>query len=625
MNMRQMITGASRITNGVGVSFLAVMMLLTTVDVIGRYFFSRPITGAYELTEFMMVIVVFLGLAYTAIKKGHAAIEVAAERFPVKVRAFFNTVTTLLSLAVFIVMAWQGLVQANLLRTKGETSALLFIPVFPFFWVLAFGCFLLCLVLLLDIRDTLSEIMTKKRLGVSAGVVTAIIFLLFLFAFPIWGREMVEVSPPTAGLFGVLILIALFFVGMPVGFAMAIMGLLGMIYVSGVDVGIVPLRLGPYSNVSSYAMSVIPLFVLMGLFAFYSGLAKDLFFTAYKWLGRLWGGLAMATVAACAALAAVSGSSLATAATMGTVTLPEMKRYKYSDALATGVAAAGGTLGSLIPPSVMLIIYAILTDESIGTLFMAGIIPGLLEALFYMVTIYVMCKRLPHMGPRGPKTSFQEKVIALKDGWQVLVLFIVVMGGIYSGIFTPTEAGAIGAFGAFFFALLKKQINKDRMRNSLLEAGKMTAMIFIILVGAIIFGYFLAVTRLPYYLAGWVAGLAVNRYVIISLIILVYIMLGCFMSSIGMVVLTVPIFFPLVLAMDFHPIWFGIIIVRVTELAQITPPYGINCFIVKGVADNVSIMTVYKGVVPFIAADILHIILLVAFPQLSLFLPSLMK
>jgi len=332
----------------------------------------------------------------------------------------------------------------------------------------------------------------------------------------------------------------------------------------------------------------------------------------------------MATVAACAAFAAVSGSSLATAATMGTVALPEMKRYNYDPALATGSVAAGGSIGILIPPSVPLIIYGILANQSIGKLFMAGIIPGILEAVFYIITIYILCRLKPHIGPPGPRTSFVEKVVSLKATWGVLILFVVVIGGIYLGVFSPTEAAGVGACGACIFALIRGRLGWSNFKSSLLGSVKTVSMIFMILLGAMILGYFLATTRLPFDLAEIIGGLPVNRYIVLILILVIFILLGCVMASLAIIILTIPIFFPLIVALEFDPIWFGILVVRGAEIGLITPPVGMNVFVIKGIAKDVPMFTIFRGIIPFIFADLCHLTLLLAVPQLSTFLPSLM-
>lgn len=432
-------------------------------------------------------------------------------------------------------------------------------------------------------------------------------------------------EPIIIGYIGTAILFILLFSGMPIGVVMGAVGFVGMVFLGGWAAGIGILGNVPYRTWSSYELSVAPLFILMGSFCFHAGVSRDLYKTVHDWLGHLPGGLAMATVSACAAFAAVSGSSVATAATMGTVALPEMKRYKYDPALATGCVAAGGTLGILIPPSVAMIIYGLLAEQSVGKLFLAGFIPGFIQAIFYMITIYIICRHNPVMGPRGPQVSFRTKLVSLKGTWAVLILFLVVMGGIYLGVFTPTEAGGIGAFGAFLIIMFKRKLNRQTFKDSLGSTTTTTAMLFILVLGAMIFGYFLTVTRIPSELARLISLLAVNRYVILAAILVVYVFLGCLIESMSMMLLTVPIFYPVILALGFDAIWFGIIVVRMVEIAQITPPVGINVYVIKGIADDVPMGTIFRGIVPFFIADLIEVALLVAVPQLSTWLPSLMK
>lgn len=427
----------------------------------------------------------------------------------------------------------------------------------------------------------------------------------------------------TIGLIGIAVLIVLLFSKMPIGGGMAIVGFVGF----GVVIGFVPafglLKTVPYTTFSEQALSVIPLFLLMGAFAFHSGMSEDLFNAVYKWLGHFRGGVAMATIVACALFAAISGSSLATAATLGAIALPEMKKYKYDDGLATGAVAAGGSVGILIPPSVILILYGIITEQSIGKLFLAGIIPGIMEAVFYIFTIAYLTFFKPHHGPRGPKTTFGEKIGSLKKVWEVVLLFIVVIGGIYRGIFTPTEAAGIGAFGTFIFALLRGKLNWNNFKQSLTSTVETTGMLFLVILGAMIFGYFLSVTRLPMEFAAIVSDLPVNRYVILTLILIITMLLGCIMDSMAIVLLTIPVFYPMIQHLNFNPIYFGILVVRVTEMGLITPPVGLNVFIIKGIS-GVNIGTIFRGVIPHLIADALQVICLAAFPQIILFLPGLM-
>jgi tripartite ATP-independent transporter DctM subunit len=417
-------------------------------------------------------------------------------------------------------------------------------------------------------------------------------------------------TPTVTGLVGLGILLIILFSRMPISFGMGFMGFIGFAYLVGIGPALGLLKTVPYTTFASHSLSVIPLFILMGAFSFSAGISKDLYEAVYKWLGNLRGGLAMATVGACACFASISGSSMATAATMGTVALPEMKKYKYDLALATGSVAAGGSMGILIPPSVILIIYGIITEQSIGKLFLAGFIPGVMEAFFYMLVIAVLTKFNPSLGPRGPKTNFVEKLGALSRTWEVLVLFLVVIGGIYLGVFTPTEAAGIGAFGAFLFALLKRRLTWGVFKKSLSDTVRTTVMVFAIILGAMLLGYFLTVTRIPFDLAGFVAGLPLAP--------------GCVIDTMAIVLLTAPIFFQLIVKLGFDPIWFGILVVRTTEMGLITPPVGLNVFIIKGVARDVPIGTIFRGIFPFLFADLCHVALLVAIPQLSLFLPSLM-
>jgi C4-dicarboxylate transporter DctM subunit len=431
--------------------------------------------------------------------------------------------------------------------------------------------------------------------------------------------------PVTVGFIGIIAVLVLIFLRMPVGFAMATVGFAGFAYLTSFDTALGLLGTVPYTTTASYALSVVPMFVLMGTFVGYAGLSKDLYETGNRWLGQLRGGLSMATVFACAGFAAISGSSIATAITMSKVGLPEMNKYNYNSALATGTIAAGGTIGILIPPSVPLVMYGIMTEVSIGRLFLAGFIPGILEAVFYMITIYIICRIHPSWGPSVPKTSLRQKMTSLKNTWGVLFLFLLVIGGIYWGIFSPTEAAGIGAFGAFAFAIARKRLGWQEFAQSIVETIATTAIIFTILIGAMIITYFMAVSRLPSELASVLSDLHLNRYIMITGIIIVYIVLGAFFDTIAMILLTLPIFFPLALSLGFDPVWFGIIIVRVMEMALITPPIGMNLYVIVGTAKDVRIETVSKGIIPFLIADVLHVAMLVAFPSIALFLPSLMK
>lgn len=432
-------------------------------------------------------------------------------------------------------------------------------------------------------------------------------------------------STLVVGFLGIIALIAILLTGMPIGVAMGLVGVAGLWYLLGLDVGLSILMTAPYDSIAKYGFAVVPLFILMGSFCFRAGVSKNLYHAVNTWIGHFRGGLAMATVGACAGFAAVSGSSLATAATMGTVALPEMKKYKYDESLSTAAIGAGGTLGILIPPSVVLVIYGILTETSIAELFLAGIIPGLLEALFYIVTIMIICRINPKAGPAGPRSNFKAKVGSLKETWPIILLFTIVIGGIYSGIFSPSEAAGVGAFAALIISLLQKKMTRTGFVEALDDSMKATGMIFTIMIGAILLGYFMTTTRLPFDLAEIVSRWEVNRYIVFGAILLVHVILGCIMIPMAMVILTIPIVFPLITSLGFDPIWFGIITVRIFEIAQISPPVGMNLFIVKGVAPGISLSTIIRGIIPFLIADVLHLGLMIAFPEIALWLPSLLR
>jgi len=432
-------------------------------------------------------------------------------------------------------------------------------------------------------------------------------------------------SLTTIGIIGIAILVILLFSNMPVGFVMGFLGFLGFSYVVNINAGLSLLAMDIWDVFGSYGLTVIPLFVFMGQIAFHAGISRRLYDSAYVLVGHRRGGLAMATVAACAGFSAISGSTNATAATMATVTLPEMKRYNYDMSLATGTVAAAGSLGILIPPSVIFIVYGILTEQSIGKLFAAGIFPGILLSILFMLTIYLRVLKNPSLAPPGPKTSIKEKMVSFVGVIETLLLFAMVIGGIFFGIFTPTEAAAAGAFLTLLIAILRRQLTWQGFVQSLADTTRISCMVMVIVTGATIFGHFMAITRLPFELAGWVSSLPLPHSAIMMVIILIYLFGGCFMDALAMIMLTIPIFFPVSQALGFDPIWFGVVIVLITEMGVITPPVGVNVYVVYGVAKDVPLEEIFKGVFPMVLALLLCNLILLFFPQIALFLPSLMR
>lgn len=432
-------------------------------------------------------------------------------------------------------------------------------------------------------------------------------------------------SPTTAGLIGIILLVVLLFSRMPVAFVMAFLGAAGFAYIRDFPAASALLATDLYTEFSQYSLTVIPLFVLMGQIAYYAGISRRLYDSAYVLVGHLRGGLAMATVGACAAFSAVCGSTNAAAATMAVVTLPEMKRYGYDDGLATGTVAAAGSLGILIPPSVIFIVYGILTEQSIGKLFASGVIPGIILAALFLITVVIRVALNPSLAPAGEKASLATMAKSFLGVIETLVLFVMVIGGMFLGIFTPTEAAAVGAALTLLIALVRRQISWRDFMKSLLDTTRISCMVMTIVAGATIFGHFMNVTFLPTRLAEWVVHLALPNWAVMSLIILIYLAGGCFMDSLAMVMLTVPIFYPVVQHLGFDPIWFGVIIVLVTEMGVITPPVGVNVYVVAGIAKDVPLEKIFKGVAPMVLPLLILCGLLIAFPQIALYLPSLMK
>ena len=426
------------------------------------------------------------------------------------------------------------------------------------------------------------------------------------------------------GVIGIGFLLFLMLFGMPIGFVMAFIGFLGLGYLNSFQVALYVMGTEPFGTLSSYTLSVLPLFLLMGQFAFASGTSERLFSTANKWLGHYPGGLAMATIGGCAGFAAICGSSLATSATAGSVTLSEMRKYHYDLGFATGCIAAGGTLGILIPPSGILIIYGILTEQSIAKLFIAGMLPGLMLTSLFMLTIYILVKRNPNLGVSTPKVSFSLKMKSLLNSIEMLVLFVIVIGGLYGGLFTANEAAGIGAGGALLIGLIRRKLDREKIIEALVRSVTTSSMIFTIIIGAMIFNRFLAITGIPVALADFVCSLQVPPFITIFFIFFIYMILGCFFDSLAITMLTVPIFYDVILMLKMDPIWFGVLFVVMIEMASITPPVGMNVYVISAVAQDVPIAKIFRGIFPFLIPLAVMVVLLIFFPQLALILPKYM-
>ncbi len=433
-------------------------------------------------------------------------------------------------------------------------------------------------------------------------------------------------SSVLVGILSVIVFFVLLILRVPIAYAMALVGFAGFSYLTSPSTAFSMVAKEIYSTFASFSLSVIAMFVWMGFLAYYSGIGTRLFVFAYKLMGHFPGGLAIATQVACGVFGAICGSNTATAATIGAISLPEMKKYKYDPSLASASVASGGVLGVLIPPSVIFIIYGMSTEQSVGKLFMAGILPGILLMLLYIGVIWLITSRNPELGPPGQKATWRERWASLRGGLgEVLVVFSLSIGGLFAGWFTPTEAGAVGAAGILGVALIRRSLSWEGFNKSLLDATRTTAMIMLLIAGAMIFSRLMAVSRLPFELAQLASSLPLPPFAIMAVIMLIYLVLGCFIDSLALVLLTIPIFYPIAVdTLGYDPIWFGVIIVMTVAMGVITPPVGMNVYIINGVSPDIPLEVIYKGIWPFLFAIIICVAILIMFPSIATYLPSIM-
>ena len=570
------------------------------------------------------MIITFLSLAQTMIHRRHVAIDLVTCRFSENTRLFFEALFSVLGMFLFALITWQVTIRGWDALHSGSAAAVTQIPHYPLYFIAALGCALITLVLLEDLLNALAQILKNRNRSwlwilLICAVATAVL------VFPgLMNLGDIRLGSMATGLVFLALMMLMMVLGFPIAFSMGLTGVLGLWYVAGFKISMGALGISAYDSVSEYYLCVVPFFILMGLLCLKAGISRSLYKASHAWFGQMPGGLAVSTILGCGGFAAICGDSMATAATMSSVSLPEMKKYHYDDSLATGSVAAGGTLGILIPPSIGFIAYGIITEQSVGQLFMAGMIPGILLMILFAVTVYIRCRRNPALGPAAAASTWSEKIASLKNVWQVFLLFCLVIGGIYSGFVTPTEAGGVGAVGALIIAALSREFSWKGLLEALIGGIEMSAMILTILIGVTILGNFVTLTQIPMELAGFLDGLHVSRYVLFVLILVLYLFLGMVMNIIPMIMLTLPILFPTIMALGFDPIWFGVIMVIMMEMGQITPPVGINVFVIHGIAEDVPMATIFKGIIPFIIVEVLVIVILTFFPQIALFLPNAM-
>ncbi len=609
----------------VGAFFALGMAVLVVVDIVLRQFFNRPMAGIIELETFMVAVLCFVGLAYTQIKGGHVRIDLLVGKIPTRVQGVLQCIFPAFGLFLFGLIAFQyGMRVMDSMRLR-EISDILVWPYWPFFLITAAGCALLAVVFLAEWLRGFAGILRKTRRAY-LWMLLILVLTIGIIGAPLFFRSLsAGFGPAAVGMVTIGFMLLLMFLGFPVAYAMGLVGVLGAWYLVGAETVMGVIRMGVYDSVATFLFCTVPFFVLMGILCSKSGIGQKLFEAGHKWFGQLPGGLAVGTVAACGFFAAVTGDTVSGAATMGSVALPEMKRYKYQDSLATGSIAAGGTLGVLIPPSLGFILYALITQESVGKLFIAGILPGFLLVFLFSVYIMIRCRLNPALGPKAPQASFREKIVSLGLIWLVLFLFALVMGGIYTGLFTSIEAGGVGAVGALMLALRSKGFKGRQFLNSLLSTVQLTAMVTAIMVGVSLLGYFVTLTQIPALLANFVSGLEASWYTVFIVIVIFFLVLGMLMNIMPMILLTLPLLYPTIKALGFDPIWFGVVMVILVELGCITPPVGMNVFVVAGVARDVPMSTIFRGIFPFVLVELFLIALLVIFPEIALLLPNAMK
>lgn len=602
-----------------GMIVLLVMIILTFADVFLRYIFGNSIPGTVELTEICMVIVVYASIAATQWQKSHVAMDILTSRLTEKGKPFIEVITSFWSLAIVLACAYTTYRYG---MTTSAVSLVLRIPLSPFILFVSFGFCLLGVAILQQCLEVLQHCLEQNGAGKTlfsfALSVCGIIFAVWLTMSRVPAMASVQI-----GLYGLALLFILFFLGVPVAYALVAAALIFMAELKGIPASFSTTGKALYATAGSYAWSPLMFFMVMGYLCFYGRFGADIYHCARNWLGHLRGGLALCSVVACALFGAVVGDVLSGSIAMGAIALPEMRKYKYNDELAVGTLACSGTIGCLIPPSTTFIIYGVLAQQSIGDLFIAGIVPGLVCMACFMLAVWLMVFFRPELAPRLPDTPMHEKIVSLKSGLPILAIFVLVIGGIYGGIFTATEGGAIGACGTLILALFMRRLSRETLLNTMRDSVKFISMCFTVLCGAIVFSYFMAMTRIPMLLANTIASLEMPGMIVMLAIICVFLVLGCFLPSLPLLLICVPIFVPIANVFGWNLIWFGVIIVILDNMASITPPFGINLFVMKQVA-NVSLGTMYKASLPFVAALLLCLGIIIAIPQLSTWLPSVM-
>ena len=616
----------SKWTNVVGLTAIFLLICMTFVDVILRYVFNRPMEGQTDITEVVLILAVYLAITHTYNMKSHVTVDLVTASLAPRSRLVLEFITTLLGLFTFVLIAWRATARTIYdISVDSIHRMQVPIPRAPFDALIVLGVVMLCLLLL---RDVLRNVVKGQSLGLTwyHRLLMAVIPVAFIVLAIFWMRpDMWQLGLPLVAVIGVVFCLLLFLTGMPVAFSLILTSILFIAHIRGWNPMVNIIGTDVYQSVGSWTWAVLPFFVTMGYMCLFARFGEDLYVAAYKWLGHLPGGIAISTIGACTGFAAIVGDPVSATATMGSVALPQMRKYKYDDQLSAGSIMSGATLGPIIPPSVPFILTSILTAVSVGDLFVAGIFPGLLIALAFILYILVRCRLNSNMGPSGERSGWKARFISLKAIGPVLILFVVVIGGIYMGAFTPNEGGAIGAMIALILGLIMRRFTFRSFFQTLREAGVTVSMVFLILVGALLFTRFVAWCNLSGVLTNLIIGMGLSPAFFTILVLIVFLILGCFVDLMPLMLIGIPIIYPISQTLGINPIWFLLLVNLVINIGSITPPVGINLFVLKGLQKDIPMATLYRAAIPFTIVYLVATVVLFLIPPIITWLPAALK
>jgi C4-dicarboxylate transporter, DctM subunit len=617
----------SQVTAIISAVIIMVMMFLTVVDVFLRYLFRKPLIWNYDLQSVLIVCVIFLGIAYVQYQRRHIQIDIITSRLSKINQLWFQVVNNIILLCFTALVTWQMSLQTQEAFILNDyLEGIVRIPIWPAKGSIALGAGLMSIIIIMHlIQDIQSLLRARRTEGIRWFLkLAAAVVILVVIAVGTIVLKNAAPEPTIIGWISLILLLVLLLLGTPIAAVTGLGSIWGVYILAGSNAALSMAASKPFQLALSSIMTCVPLFIAMGIFAGMANFASNAYEAGRRWLQGIPGGLVHATIFGSAMFAAASGVSSASCATFAKMVLPEMRKLGVKDWLAIGSVACSSTLAIMIPPSLMLVTYALLTQQSVGKLLIAGFVPGIIQAVLYMLMVYIMCKMDPSLIPPGPRYSWKEKIVSIKYAWGILFIVIVVMGGIYTGIFTPIEAAAIGTFVAFIAAMIAHKFMFNRINAGLLDTVSLTSAIIFIIIGGMMFGTFLAQSRLPTMLTETIAAANLSPLGVMIAVMIFYLIIGSFMDSLSVLIITLPIVFPMVTSLGWDPIWFGIMITLNIEVSLVSPPYGLNLFILKATVPDLSMGVLYKGVLPFILNDIARMALFIAFPQIILWLPNLM-